>query len=225
VDTERRRILLRQVVLLATLSVRTIPWVPLLVAVVLGSIALAVASRAPQPPPDGNLAVVGALLATWFASLLGDRSAAVADATPPHLFVRRAIRLAVCLPILLTLWAGALAVSSGGAHAPTLSFLFTAQLLVALGAAAVALRVVDPGREVLWAAGGLMMVFIALPFGLGFDVSPIPATDGWWLHSGRWLTLGGSAAFVFVLASLDPAGRGLRGIASARVVAAPGMAR
>lgn len=215
------RPLSRQALLLVVPSLRTIPWVPLLVAVALGSSALAAARAAEPPPPDAGLAIVGALIAVWFASLLGDRSAAVADGTPPHVLFRRAIRLAVGVPIVVLLWVGALTVAAEGPYAVTLSFLFGAEICVALGVAAVALHVIDPGREVLWAAGGLLMVFVALPFGLGLDVTPIPRADTWWLREGRWLAIGGGGAIVAVLASLDPAARHLPRLAGPRRVPAP----
>ena len=210
----------RQALLLVVPALRTIPWVPLIVAVVLGSLALAAARASDPPPPDAGLAIVGALLAVWFASLLGDRSAAVADGTPPHVVFRRAIRLAVGAPIVVLLWSGALAVAAEGPYAVTLTFLFGAEICVALGIAAVALHVVDPGREVLWAAGGLLMVFVALPFGLGLDVTPIPRADTWWLREGRWLAIGSGGAIALVLASLDPAARRLPRLAGARHVPA-----
>jgi hypothetical protein len=203
------RPLARQALLLVVPSLRTIAWVPLLVAVVLGSFALAAARASDPPPPDAGLAIVGALLAVWFASLLGDRSAAVADGTPPHVLFRRGIRLAVGVPIVVLLWTGALVVAAEGPYALTLSFLFGAEICVALAVAAVALHVVDPGREVLWAAGGLLMVFVALPFGLGLEVTPIPSADTWWLRAGRWLAIGVGGAIAFALASHDPAARHL----------------
>jgi len=212
------RPLARQALLLAVPSLRTIPWVPLLVAVVLGSSALAAARTSEPPPPDAGLAIVGALLAVWFTSLLGDRTAAVADGTPPHVLFRRAIRPAVGVPIVVLLWIGALAGAAEGPYAVTLSFLFGAEVCVALGIAAVALHVVDPGREVLWAAGGLLMVFVALPFGLGLDVTPIPSADTWWLREGRWLAIGAGGAMMFTLASLDPAARHLPRLAGRRYV-------
>jgi hypothetical protein len=215
---QEARPLARQAWLLAVPALRTVPWLPLIVAVVLGSFALAAARAAEQPPPDAGLAIVGALLAIWFASLLGDRSAAFADGTPPHVLFRRAIRLAVGTPIVVLLWVGALAVAAEGPHAVTLSFLFGAEVCVALGVAAVALHVIEPGREVLWAAGGLLMVFVALPFGLGIDVTPIPSADTWWLREGRWLAIGGGGAIAFMLASLDPAARHLPRPAAPRSV-------
>jgi hypothetical protein len=205
----RSRPLARQARLLAFPALRTIPWLPLLVAVVLGSLALSAARAADQPPPDAGLAIVGALIAIWFASLLGDRSAPVADGTPPHVLFRRAVRLAVGSPIVVLLWIAALTYAAEGPHAVTLSFLFGAEILVALGVAAVALHVDEPGREALWAAGGLLMVFIALPFGFGLDVTPIPSADTWWLRAGRWLAIGAGGGIALVLASLDPAGRHL----------------
>jgi hypothetical protein len=207
--------------LLVVPSLRTVPWVPSIVAVVLGSCALAAARAADPPPPDAGLAIVGALLAVWFASLLGDRSAVVADGTPPHVLFRRGIRLAVGAPIVVLLWIGALAVAAEGPYAVTLSFLFGAEICVALGVAAVALHVVDPGREVLWAAGGLLMVFVALPFGLGLDMTPIPRADTWWLREGRWLAIGVGGAVALALASLDPAARHLPRLAGPRHVPAP----
>jgi hypothetical protein len=203
------RPLVLQARLLALPAVRTIPWLPLLVAVVLGSLALSAARAAEEPPPDAGLAIVGALIAIWFASLLGDRSAPVADGTPPHVLFRRAVRLAVGIPIVVLLWVAALASAAEGPHSVTLSFLFGAEICVALGVAAIALHVVEPGREVLWAAGGLLMVFIALPFGFGLDVTPIPSADTWWLRAGRWLAIGAGGGIALVLASLDPAGRHL----------------
>jgi hypothetical protein len=215
------RPLAHQALLLAVPSLRTMPWVPLLVAVVLCPFALAAARASEPPPPDAGLAIVGALLAVWFASLLGDRTAALADGTPPHVLLRRAIRLAVGAPIVVLLWIGALAVATEGPYAVTLSFLFGAEICVALAVAAVALHVVDPGREVLWAAGGLLMVFVALPFGLGLDVTPIPSADTWWLREGRWLAIGGGGAIALVLASLDPGARHLPRPAAPRHVPTP----
>ena len=204
---DRAEVLVRQARLLALPTLRTLPWVPFVVAVVLGSLALFAARRSEAPPPDAGLSIVGALAAIWFSSLLGDRSAPVADGTPPHVAFRRSIRLALGSPILVLLWVAALAYAAEGSHASTLTFLFGAEVGVAIGAAAIALHVVDPGREVLWAGGGLLIVFIALPFGLGVDVTPIPSADTWWLREGRWLAIGGSGLLAFLLASLDPAGR------------------
>ena len=223
--TDRRlapgRPLARQALLLVVPALRTVSWLPLIVTVSLGSFALAAARAAEQPPPDAGLAIVGALLANWFASLLGDRSAALADGTPPHVLFRRAVRLSVGSAIIVVLWVAALAVAAEGPHAVTLTLLFGAEICVALGIAAVALHVVDPGREVLWAAGGLLMVFIALPFGLNLDLAPIPSADTWWLRAGRWLTISGGGAIAFLLASLDPAARHLPRAAGPRHVPTP----
>jgi hypothetical protein len=195
--------------LLAFPAFRTFPWPPFVVVVVLGALALLAAAGAEAPPPDGGLPIVGALIAVWFASLLGDRSAPIADGTPPHRFFRRVVRLGVGSPIVVALWIAALANADEGPHAETLTFLFVAEVCIALAAGAIALHTVEPGREVLWAAGGLFMVFIALPFGLGLELTPIPTEDTWWMREGRWLAIGGGATLAFLLASLDPARRHL----------------
>jgi hypothetical protein len=218
---ERAAVLGRQARLLALPTLRTMPWPPFVVAFVLGGLALLAASRAESPPPDGGLSVVGALIATWFASTLGDRSAPIADGTPPHVLFRRATRLAMGSPIVLLLWVASVAYADEGPNTGTLSFLFGAEVCVALGVAAIALHVVDPGREVLWAGGGLVVVFIGLPFIVGVDVTPIPSADTWWLREGRWLAIGAGGVLVFLLASLDPAGRHPPRFARPRALRAP----
>ena len=60
------------------------------------------------------------------------------------------------------------------------------------------------------------MVFIALPFGLGLDVTPIPRADTWWLRAGRWLAIGGGGAIALRARVARPSGAPSR-----RVCAAP----
>ena len=195
----------RQLRLLVGPSRRTIRWIPLAVIAPLAGWAVYAATHASEPPADGGLAAAGGLLATWAGSLLGDPSHALSAGVPTPLLFRRAIRLAIGLPPVAVVWGALLVWGAPGPFAATLTAMFAAQIALAIGIAAAALRSVEPGREVLLAAAGLFVVFIALPFVFEVDLTPIPSADTWWLHAGRWFVLAGAGLAAFLAASRDVA--------------------
>lgn len=203
--TESGRVRPRQVRLLLTPSWRSIRWAPLAAVALLAGAAVVVSTRAPEPPPDGGLAAAAALLALWSGSLLGDPTATLTAGLPTPLWFRRLVRLALGVPPAVAVWAALLVWADPGPHEVTLTMMFLAQMALAIGVAAAALRTLDAGREVPVVAAGLFIVFVVLPFTFEVDLAPTPSADTWWLHAGRWLTIAGAGLAAFVVASRDAA--------------------
>jgi len=205
VATEAGRVRPRQVRLLLAPSWRSIRWTPLAAVALLAAAAVVISTRAPEPPPDGGLAAAAALLSLWSGSLLGDPTIPLTAGLPTPLWFRRLVRLALGVPPALVVWASLLVWADPGPYEATLTMMFLAQMALANGLAAAALRTLDAGKEVPIVAAGLFIAFVVLPFIFEIDLAPIPSADTWWLHAGRWLTIAGAGVAAFVVASRDVA--------------------
>jgi hypothetical protein len=178
---------------------------------------------------EAPLAIAGVLLAVWIGFVLDDPAAESVSAVPTPLLFRRAIRIAMALPVVWALW-GALSVyAAQGWKTPSLATAFAAELIVALAFSALGIRVTGDEHGGLFAVGGLFVVFFLLPQIFGIDVSLDRVTSSWTDLYGRSIVIGVAGLLTFLVASEGPGRRGvvsvIRGLWSRPPVVAGERAR
>lgn len=201
----RRSIRIRQAALLVRPVVRTVRWPALGVIASIGSLILYGGKHSAEGIGELHLYAAGLLLCVWTGFLIADPAAEITAGVHLPLLERRAVRMAVALPVVWAAW-GSLSWYAGlGPRTGPLAAPFAAQLAVALALAAVGEHVAGRDRGGLLAAGGLFAVFFVLPLALRITLSLDPARQTWGHLYGRWIAATGIAFAVFLVASTDPA--------------------
>jgi len=191
----------RQARLLARPLVRTVPWLPLPAAAVVGIGVLSL-----DGPTVLELRFAAIALCVAAAFVLDDRAAGLAAASPTSLLVRRAFRVALVLPFIGALWGLALWYAGDGFHAG-LTLELAAMLAVTLAAAAVAAPFTSDARGGIVAAPVLLILLatavLALPD--SWTLFAHGSADPHWAASQqRWGAILAVALLTLACASRDP---------------------
>lgn len=195
---------------------RTVAW-PALLAGALACVALVVvAPHAPGSSPLGRWPGFAALaLCTGAAFLFDDAAGATVSATPRSLARRRLLRVALALPLLCGVWAGALwytTAADGAWFGPdtraALSLQFAAMLTVTLAASAIALRVM-PDEEGGWTGAVVPFAVIGAALALPerWALLVAPGDGAWSAAQQRWTVLLALGVLTLVWASREPTAR------------------
>jgi fluoroquinolone transport system permease protein len=216
------RLRTEQAGLLAAPEARTIRWRALLAVAPVSFLVVYAGMHDPGPSSHVRMPLAGLALALWAGFLFDDVAADTVRQVPTPLLLRRAIRIAMALPVLALAWVGLVWYGSSWEIAGTLTAGFVAQIAVALSLSAVGVTVIDVDRGGLFAAAGVFVVFIAAPLLMrGGILTPDPAERTWtWLY-GRWIATSAVAIGVLLLASRDPAKRGVRALVRSAKAAGP----
>lgn len=180
----------------------------------------------PGPSQGLHMPYAGMALAVWAGFLFEDEASSVVRNAPTPILLRRGLRVILALPVLALVWTALLAYEDIWSVAGTLTAGFAAQVSVALAFGALGVLIFDGDRAGLFAAAGVSIVFVAVPVLMkGGMLAPRPEFDTWWYLYGRWLLTSVTAVGLALLASRDPAARGVRSMVriltgrdSARVV-------
>jgi hypothetical protein len=214
----------RQAGLLVRPAVRTVRWPALGVIAAIGGLILYGGKHSVEGIGEVHLYAAGLLLGVWTGFLIADPAAEITAGMPLPLLERRAVRMAVALPVVWATW-GSLSWYAGlGPRTGPLAAAFAAQLAVALALAAVGEHVAGRERGGLLAAGGLFAVFFVVPLASRFTLSLDPARQTWAHLYGRWIAATGVAFLVFLAASADPARPRPLGIWKLRFARSPAVA-
>ena len=191
---------------------QTISW-PALLGGALGCAGLvAVASLDESPLWPGFAALA---LCAGAAFVLDDAAGATADATPTSLARRRALRVALALPLLCLAWALSLQVTAPGGDTlfgpgarGGLSVQFAAMLALTFAASAVALRLVPDGRGG-WAGvvAPFLLLCVAHWLPARWTLLAAPGDPAWMASQHRWAALLALGLLTLAWASRDPAAR------------------
>jgi hypothetical protein len=201
----RHSIRVRQAGLLVRPAVRTVRWPALAIIATIGGLILYGGKHSGEGIGEVHLYAVGLLLGIWTGFLIADPAAEISAGVPLPLLERRAVRVAVALPVLWAVWGLLSWYAALGPRTGPLAAAFTSQLSVALGLAAVGEHVAGQERGGLLAAGGLFAVFFFVPLAFRLTLSLDPAGQTWAHLYGRWIAVAGLAFLVFLAASADPA--------------------
>ena len=181
--------------------VRAVAWQPVLAG---GAVAMTLASDGFRSGVEQTLAAVA--VAAGYAFVLDDRASVTVATSPAPLWWRRAVRIALVLPIVVVMWLIVVIVDAASAPgvAVTADVLEVATfVVVGLAAAAVASR--HSGDGLGGAAAGpvlLAMVAVSLLLPPRWHLYPVVA------HQWRWVLLLAAALVTLPVASRDPATRG-----------------
>jgi hypothetical protein len=186
-------------------AVRTVRWPALGVITSIGFFILFGGEHSPGGIGEVHLYAAGLLLSVWTGFLIDDPAEEVTAGMPLPLLARRAVRIAVVLPVVWAAWSALAWFAGLGPRTGPLSAAFASQLAVALGLAAVGAHVAGRGRGGLLAAGGLFAVFFAVPLAFRLTLSLDPAVQTWVHLYGRWICVTWVAILVFLVGSVDPA--------------------
>lgn len=189
-------------------ALRTIRWVPLAVIAAAGFLIVWSGLRHGGDARAQHLPLAGALLAVWIGFLLDDPAAESVASVPLPLVSRRGVRILLAVPAIGLAWMLLSLQADIAGKAVTLTTAFAAQVVVALGFAAVGTRVSGDERGGPVAVAGLFFVFLVLPLLLKVPMTLDPLTDSWHHLYGRWVWLGGAGLLLFLAASADPGRRG-----------------
>jgi hypothetical protein len=186
---------------------RTVPWVPLAAS---GAIALWIVyagAHGNLHSGDVQLPLAGVVVCVAAAFVLDDEAARTVACTPTPLLVRRAIRVALGMPLLWATWV-ILAWYSHALTAP-MAVEYAGMLTLTLTLAAIGARVIGEERAGLFATPALFVLLgssaIVSTRWRPFPLTPIGAT--WFDLYGRWGLVLAVSVLIFVMASADPAKR------------------
>lgn len=180
--------------------VRAVAWQPVLAG---GAVAVALAYDGFRSGTEQTLAA--AALAAGYGFVIDDGAWLTVATSPAPLWWRRAVRIALVLPLVVVMWMIVVIVEvAGGAGAPVTAGVLevVALVVVALAAAAVAAR--HSGDGLGGAAAGpvlLAMVAISVVLPPRWDLYPVVA------HQWRWVLLLAAALLTLLVASRDPGSR------------------
>jgi len=205
-------------------ALKTIRWAPLILIVGIGFLVVWSGLRHDGDASVKHLPMAGGLLAVWMGFLLDDPAAESVASVPFTVVSRRGVRILVAVPVVGLAWVLLSLQADVAARWATLTTAFAAQLLVALGCAAIGAKVLGPGRGGPVAAAGLFLVFVVLPLVFKVPLTLDLLTDSWNNLYGRSLLSGAVGFVTFLGASADPGRRGLvawlRGASTRPMVAA-----
>jgi hypothetical protein len=188
------------------LSIRTMTWVPLVIAAVVSSAVVAVRSSGSAAGPMQFAAV---LLASASGFALDDPAAEIIAASPTSLLRRRASRVCLMLLPAIGVWLVLLAVQGTASPNETtaLAAMFSGLLGLAFGAAGVVARR-EPGVRAGIVVGPALFALVILSTLFPPRFRPLPIGDvpgGWTPIFLRWVAAALLGAIVFLASSRDPA--------------------
>jgi hypothetical protein len=202
---------LRETIALSLLwpAVRTMRWVPLGVIAALGAWVVRSGAREQGDPAATALPVATIMLGVWLCLLFEDAAADITGPSPVPLWRRRAVKVAVAVPVFAASWFALTWV--GPLHGPTWAMTGMAVGVgaVAVAAASVTTRVVVSARSGPVAAVVLVGVIVAMPvviaIALGrpatIDPDRVPVGD----PRSYWTSVIVLALVVSLPANRDPA--------------------
>ena len=205
-----------QVPLLTRPSARTMRWASLLVIAALGVIVVRSGARHGNDPAAIAMPIASTMLGVWLCFLFEDAAAEITATSPTPLALRRAVRSGLALPAVWAVWWGLtwLGPLEGPSGPMAASFAVTG--LVALGATAVATRLVGQARAPLAAAPVLVAAMLVTPVAISLLLhrpgSVDPARPPLGDPVSYWTSAGILAAAILGFAHLDPARRPIRSL-------------
>ncbi len=211
--------------LLARPSARTIRWASLLPIAVLGVVVVRSGARQGGDPAAVAMPIAGTMLGIWLCFLFEDPASLITATSPTPLAFRRAVRAGLALPVVCVVWWAMTWIGPLDGPSGPMAASFAVTVLVALGAAAVATRLVGPGRAPM-AAATLVAAMLVIPVVLSLlfhrPASVDPARPPLGDPVSYWASAGILAAAILALAHLDPARPPIRSRLARHLIAGRG---
>jgi hypothetical protein len=184
-------------------------WVSLPVIAGLGVVVVRSGARDGGDPAAVAMPIAGTLLGIWLCFLFEDPASEITATSPTPLALRRAVRAGLALPAVGVVWFGMTWIGPLDGPSGPMAASFAVTVLVALGSAAVATRIVGPARAPMAAAAALVAAMFVTPVVLSLLLHRPGAVDPARPPLGDpvsyWASAGILAAAILGLAHLDPA--------------------
>jgi hypothetical protein len=194
-----------QGVLLLPPSARTIRWGSFPVIAGVAALAVWTGGRKGASPANFALPVATALLCIWLCFLFDDPASETTDGSATPLLLRRGVRAAIAIPAVASAWFACTWIGSLSGPTRAMAMSFGALVLVALGSAAGAARIVGGPRSGLLAAGVVVFVALVMPVAAGRPPSVDPSLPPWGGPTAYWGAVAVLAGGILILAHRDPA--------------------
>ncbi len=197
----------RKIALLLPPIARTIRWAPQVASGPIAFWIVYAGVHAKAPAGHVHLPMAGLTLCAAAGFLLDDDAAATVGCAPTPLAARRAIRIALGMPLVWAIW-GALAwYAAALTTAAAIEFAGTLALTLAL--AAICADVIGEERAGVFAPPALFTLLGASAFvsARWRPVPVLPVGSTWFDLYGRWVIVLIVSVAVFLVASADPARR------------------
>jgi hypothetical protein len=185
-------------------SARTIRWGAFPVLAGLAPLVVWSAARKGGDPTRIALPVATTLLCLWLCFLFDDPASETTGGGPTPLAFRRVIRVAIAVPAVAIAWFACTWIGPLAGPTEAMGASFAAEVMVALAAAPVVVRLVGNGGGLL-AAAVVVMIALILPVAVGRPPSVDPASPPVGEPAAYWIAIALVALAVLAIAHRDPA--------------------
>jgi hypothetical protein len=184
-------------------SARTIRWTSFVVVAATGALIVWTGGRKEGNPATVALPVATTLLCVWLCFLFEDLAAETTAASATPLLFRRAVRAAIAVPSIASVWFAYTWIGPLAGPTADMTGAFGAGIALTLAAAAVAVRLVGPGRSGLEAAAAVVFVLLVMPVAIGRPPSVDPGQPPFGDPLTYWSAIALASCAVLVFAHLD----------------------
>jgi hypothetical protein len=148
-------------------SARTIRWASFVVIAGTGALVVSAGGREGGNPAAIALPIATTLLCVWLCFLFEDLVAETTDASATPLMFRRAVRAAIAVPSIAAVWFAYAWIGPLAGPTAAMTGAFGSEIALTLAAAAVAVRLVGPGKSGLVSTAAVVFVVLVMPVAIG----------------------------------------------------------
>jgi hypothetical protein len=201
---------------LPSASLRTIRWSVLLPVGALGAAIVRSSTGDHGDPVAIGMPLATTLLGIWLCLLFEDPAHEVTGSLPTPLWVRRAVRAWIAVAVAACVWFAIAWIGPLTGPTAPMTAMAGAVAVVSMACAAMAGRLVTPGRSGVVAAVAMVWIVLVLPIALALvldrPLSIDPSAPPLGSVATYWSTICGAAAVALVVAHRDPARPPLRAL-------------
>jgi hypothetical protein len=197
-------------------SLRTIRWSVLLPVGALGAAIVRSSTSEHGDPVAIGMPLATTLLGVWLCLLFEDPAHEVTGSLPTPVWVRRAVRGWIAIGATACIWFAIAWIEPLTGPTAPMATMAGAVVVVSMACAAMAGRLVTPGRSGVVAAVAMVWIVLVLPIALALTLDrPLsidPSAPPLGSVATYWSSICGAAAVALVVAHRDPARPPLRAL-------------